>query len=172
MLLKLEKLGKEELIRKSSRLLGFMKDVKHESEVERVRLTLLLCYGEVAIEASGTQLLPRLEQHGFVEWVLQQLQTAKVRSIYVAELSQHMSLLNASCMCISGEVCLLLGLWYYCHISHCFSILFAGSPLWHKKVTVDPHILAHIEFPDDRYPKFKIFISEHICIENNKMRKF
>ena len=83
MLLKLEKLGKEELTRKSSRLLGFMKDVKHESEVERVRLTLLLCYGEVALEASGTQLLPRLEQHGIVQWVLQQLQTAKVRSVYV-----------------------------------------------------------------------------------------
>lgn len=82
MLLKLEKLGKEELARKSSRLLGFMKDVKHESEVERVRLTLLLCYGEVALEASGTQLLPQLEQRGIVCWVLQQLQTAKVLLSY------------------------------------------------------------------------------------------
>jgi len=97
-LLKLEKLGKEELTRKSSRLLGFMKDMKHESEVERVRLTLLLCYGEVALEAPGAQLLPRLEQHGIMQWVLQQLQTAKVRFVYGAELLQHMSLLNASCM--------------------------------------------------------------------------
>jgi len=58
-----------------------MKDMKHESEVERVRLTLLLCYGEVALEASGAQLLPRLEQHGIVQWVLQQLQTAKDASV-------------------------------------------------------------------------------------------
>jgi hypothetical protein len=97
-LLKLEKLGKEELTRKSSRLLGFMKDVKHESEVERVRLTLLLCYGEVALETSGTQLMPQLEQHGIVQWVLQQMQTAKVRTVYGAELLQHRSLVNVSCL--------------------------------------------------------------------------
>ncbi|PSN35449.1 hypothetical protein C0J52_06619 [Blattella germanica] len=76
-LLKLEKLGKEELTRKSSRLLGFMKDVKHEGEIERLKLTLLLCYGEIALEAPGTHLLPQLEQ-GITQWVLQQLQTAKV----------------------------------------------------------------------------------------------
>jgi hypothetical protein len=78
-LLKLEKLGKEELTRKSSRLLSFMKDVKHEVEVDRVRLTLLLCYGEVVLEASDTKLLPQLEQ-GIAQWVLQQMQTAKVRA--------------------------------------------------------------------------------------------
>jgi hypothetical protein len=79
-LLKLEKLGKEELTRKSSRLLSFMKDAKHEVEVDRVRLTLLLCYGEVVLEASSTELLPQLEQ-GIAQWVLQQMQNAKVRAI-------------------------------------------------------------------------------------------
>ncbi|XP_068084667.1 maestro heat-like repeat-containing protein family member 1 [Anabrus simplex] len=73
---KLEALRKDELSRKSSRLLSFMKDVKHEGELDRVRLTLLLCYGEVALEAPGTELLPRLE-HAVTEWVLHQLNVGK-----------------------------------------------------------------------------------------------
>ncbi|XP_069674813.1 maestro heat-like repeat-containing protein family member 1 isoform X2 [Periplaneta americana] len=84
-LLKLEKLGKEELTRKSSRLLSFMKDVKHEGEIERARLTLLMCYGEVALEAPGTQLLPQLEQ-SIAQWVLHQLQTAKDAAVREASL--------------------------------------------------------------------------------------
>jgi hypothetical protein len=75
-LLKLEKMGKEELTRKSSRLLSFMKDVKHEAEVERVRLTLLLCYGEVALEVSDAHL-----EQDIAQWVLQQMRTAKVRAM-------------------------------------------------------------------------------------------
>lgn len=84
-LLKLEKLRNEELTRKSPRLLNFMKDMKHEVEVERVRLTLLLCYGEVALQASDIQLLPQLEQ-GIAQWVLQQMQTAKDESVRKASL--------------------------------------------------------------------------------------
>jgi hypothetical protein len=80
-----------------------MKDVKHEGEVERVRLTLLLCYGEVALEAPGMQLLPQLEQ-GIAQWVLQQLQTAKVRVVQSTGLLKHSLLLNSSCICTSDEV--------------------------------------------------------------------
>nr|CAD7435661.1 unnamed protein product [Timema monikensis] len=76
LLARLERLAAEELARKSSRLLGFMKDSRHELELERLKTSLLLCYGEVALEAPGTQLLPRLE-HGPAAWVLAQLRGAK-----------------------------------------------------------------------------------------------
>nr|CAD7601307.1 unnamed protein product [Timema genevievae] len=76
LLARLERLATEELARKSSRLLGFMKDSRHELELERLKTSLLLCYGEVALEAPGTQLLPRLE-HGPAAWVLAQLRGAK-----------------------------------------------------------------------------------------------
>nr|CAD7202277.1 unnamed protein product [Timema douglasi] len=76
LLARLERLAAEELARKSSRLLGFMKDSRHELELERLKTSLLLCYGEVALEAPGTQLLPRLE-HGPAAWVLVQLRGAK-----------------------------------------------------------------------------------------------
>jgi hypothetical protein len=38
------------------------------------------------------------------------------------------------------------------------------EPLWHRKTTLDPHILAHvtIQCPDNEYPKLKICISELI----------
>jgi hypothetical protein len=100
---KLEKLVKEELTRKSSRLLSFMKDVKHEGEVERIRLTLLLCYGELALEASGSELLPHLEQ-GIAQWVLQQLHTAKVRAV------ETQAVVECKFYLYLYEVCVLAGL--------------------------------------------------------------
>lgn len=57
-----------------------MKDVKHEEETECARLTLLLCYGELSLEAPCVELLPKVE-NGVAQWVVQQLQTAKVFSI-------------------------------------------------------------------------------------------
>ena len=78
-LLKVGKLRKEELSRKSYRLLSFRRDVKHEDEKGRVRLTLLLCYSEVALEAPATKLLPQIED--ITEWVRQQLQTTKVLTL-------------------------------------------------------------------------------------------
>jgi len=35
---------------------------------------------------------------------------------------------------------------------------------WHQKITMDPHILSHINIMclDDRYPKLNIYISEPI----------
>lgn len=102
-LVKLEKLVKEELTRKSSRLLSFMKDVKHEGEVERIRLTLLLCYGELALEASGSELLPHLEQ-GIAQWVLQQLHTAKVRAV------ETQAVVECKFYLYLYEVCVLAGL--------------------------------------------------------------
>ena len=41
--------------------------------------------------------------------------------------------------------------------------LFA-DPFWLGKRTTDPHILAHenMEYPNDRYPKLKMYISELI----------
>ncbi|XP_063232625.1 maestro heat-like repeat-containing protein family member 1 isoform X2 [Bacillus rossius redtenbacheri] len=73
---RLRRLSQDELGRKSSRLLPFIKDRQHEGELERVRHTLLLCYGEVAQEAPGEELLPQLE-HGPAHWVLQQLSVIK-----------------------------------------------------------------------------------------------
>ncbi|XP_046989834.1 maestro heat-like repeat-containing protein family member 1 isoform X1 [Schistocerca americana] len=82
---KLEGLRKEELSRRSSRLLSFMKDIKHEGEQERIRLTLLQCYGEVALEAPSTELMPRMEQN-VLQWVVQQIQMSKDASVTDAAL--------------------------------------------------------------------------------------
>jgi hypothetical protein len=39
-----------------------------------------------------------------------------------------------------------------------------ADPFWLRKITTDPHILAHVnaECPDDKYPKLIIYISEMI----------
>jgi hypothetical protein len=53
------------------------------------------------------------------------------------------------------------------HISslgHCFPNFLARRPLWFWKITMDPHILTHIECPDNRYPKLNIYISELILV--------
>ena len=46
----------------------------------------------------------------------------------------------------------------------CFPNVFAFGPIWLRKITTDPHILAHVEIecPDDRYPKLNMYISELI----------
>ena len=40
-------------------------------------------------------------------------------------------------------------------LNQCFRNFLLAKPLWLRKITTDPHILAHvnIECPDDRYPK-------------------
>jgi hypothetical protein len=37
-----------------------------------------------------------------------------------------------------------------------------ADPSWVKKITMDPHILVHIDMQcaDDRYAKLKIYVSE------------
>ena len=49
----------------------------------------------------------------------------------------------------------------YCSVPQYFCL---GAPFGLRKVTTDPHILAHvnIQCPDERYPKLKIYISELI----------
>jgi len=39
-----------------------------------------------------------------------------------------------------------------------------ADPFWFRKITTDPHFLAHvrIECPYDMHPKFKMYISELI----------
>jgi DNA-binding XRE family transcriptional regulator len=53
-------------------------------------------------------------------------------------------------------------LWTY-HIAQSFPKLLVPDPFWRRKISTDPHILAHIniECPDDRYPKLKTCIK--IC---------
>lgn len=57
---RLDTLVKAELTRKSSRLLGLLRDTKQEVEIERARLTLLYSYAYVVIEAPPSELAPRL----------------------------------------------------------------------------------------------------------------
>ena len=47
----------------------------------------------------------------------------------------------------------------YSSVSQTFLI---ANPFWFRKITTDPHILAHVTIvcPDDGYPKSKIYISE------------
>jgi len=42
--------------------------------------------------------------------------------------------------------------------------LLLADPFCFRKITTDPHILAHVnvECPDDSYPKLKIYVSELI----------
>jgi len=37
---------------------------------------------------------------------------------------------------------------------------YSWAPIWLQKISTDPHILAHIQCPDDRYSELKIYISE------------
>uniref|UniRef100_A0A1B6DAP1 Maestro heat-like repeat-containing protein family member 1 n=1 Tax=Clastoptera arizonana TaxID=38151 RepID=A0A1B6DAP1_9HEMI len=69
---RLESLRQSELSRRSSRLLGLIKDNRLDSEVERARVTLLRCYAAVATQAPSKQFLPKLE-NGLIEWLLQQI---------------------------------------------------------------------------------------------------
>ena len=41
-------------------------------------------------------------------------------------------------------------------------VFLLADPFWHRKITTDPHILAHVECLDHRYPKLKIYTSELI----------
>lgn len=59
-LVKLEQVAKGEL-RKSSGLLGFIKDIKGDSEQEKIKATVILSYGYVALNASSTILTTRIE---------------------------------------------------------------------------------------------------------------
>ncbi|XP_046676920.1 maestro heat-like repeat-containing protein family member 1 isoform X2 [Homalodisca vitripennis] len=75
-LTRLESLTHSELNRRSSRLLGLMKDTRADLEVERARITLLRCYAEVANQAPPSSLLPHLED-GLMTWLISQLSQAK-----------------------------------------------------------------------------------------------
>uniref|UniRef100_A0A1B6KA60 Maestro heat-like repeat-containing protein family member 1 n=1 Tax=Graphocephala atropunctata TaxID=36148 RepID=A0A1B6KA60_9HEMI len=75
-LTRLESLTNSELNRRSSRLLGLMKDPRADLEVERARITLLRCYAEVANQAPPSSLLPHLED-GLMTWLISQLSQAK-----------------------------------------------------------------------------------------------
>jgi hypothetical protein len=45
-----------------------------------------------------------------------------------------------------------------------FPTLFAHAPILALKITIDPHILAHVNIVclDDTYPKLKMYVSEMI----------
>jgi len=73
---RLDSVAQSELNRRSSRLLGLMKDPRADMEVERARVTLLRCYAEMANQAAPSALLPRLEE-GLMSWLISQLTLAK-----------------------------------------------------------------------------------------------
>ncbi|KAK6184716.1 hypothetical protein SNE40_007128 [Patella caerulea] len=57
---KLENVAKNDLAKKSGGLLGFMKD-KSDVDVERIKATLMLCYGFVALYSPPTLIVSRME---------------------------------------------------------------------------------------------------------------
>ncbi|XP_026678884.1 protein SHOOT GRAVITROPISM 6-like [Diaphorina citri] len=57
---RLDALVKSELTRKSSRLLGLLRDTRQEMEIEKARLTLLYSYAYVVKEAPPSELAPQL----------------------------------------------------------------------------------------------------------------
>lgn len=56
MVTKLEQVAKEDMVRKSTGFLGLSKD-KSEADVERIKATVMLCYGYVTFHSP-----PRFEQ--------------------------------------------------------------------------------------------------------------
>lgn len=77
-LTKLNSVRKEELLKKSSKFLSFtfMKDVKHEVEIEKLRYTIVACYSELVLEAPSEKLLITIE-HEVLDWVVTELQNTK-----------------------------------------------------------------------------------------------
>lgn len=57
---KLDAVAKHDMVRRSSGLLGFMRD-KNEVDVEKVKATLMLCYGYVTLFSPNTLIVSRLE---------------------------------------------------------------------------------------------------------------
>lgn len=77
---RLESLANSELNRRSSRLLGLMKDARTDGEIERARITLLRCYAAIATQAPPSQLFPKLES-GLIQWLLLQMSQARVSTV-------------------------------------------------------------------------------------------
>lgn len=77
-LTKLNTIRKEELTKKSNKFLSFnfMKDVKHEVEIEKLRYTVIACYAELVLEAPSEKLLITIE-HEILNWVVTELQNTK-----------------------------------------------------------------------------------------------
>uniref|UniRef100_A0A8D8WXD3 Maestro heat-like repeat-containing protein family member 1 n=2 Tax=Cacopsylla melanoneura TaxID=428564 RepID=A0A8D8WXD3_9HEMI len=72
---RLDTLVKSELTRKSSRLLGLLRDTRQENEIERARLTLLYSYAYVVIEAPPGELAPHIST--LCQFLLAQLTVCK-----------------------------------------------------------------------------------------------
>lgn len=77
-LLKLNAFRREELHKKSNKFLhfNFMKDVKHEIEIEKLRYTIIACYAELVLEAPVEKILLTIE-HEILDWVVKELQNTK-----------------------------------------------------------------------------------------------
>lgn len=75
---KLNLIRREELLKKSSKFLNFnfIKDVKHEVEVEKLRYTIIACYAELVLESPAEKLLLTIE-HEILDWIVQELQHTK-----------------------------------------------------------------------------------------------
>lgn len=71
----LKNASNNELTRKTSRLLGFVKDWKQEVESERARATLFLCYGQLVLEAPAEDTSPHLIT--ITNWLLTQFGMTK-----------------------------------------------------------------------------------------------
>ncbi|KAK1795222.1 hypothetical protein P4O66_010397, partial [Electrophorus voltai] len=61
-LAKLEEFGKSDAFKKASGIFGLLKD-KNDVDVEKMKSTMILCYGHVALHAPEEQLLLRLDTH-------------------------------------------------------------------------------------------------------------
>jgi hypothetical protein len=73
---RLDALVKSELTRKSSRLLGLLRDTRQEMEIEKARLTLLYSYAYVVKEAPPSELAPQLAN--LCQFFISQLTICKV----------------------------------------------------------------------------------------------
>ncbi|XP_052003052.1 maestro heat-like repeat-containing protein family member 1 [Xyrauchen texanus] len=109
---KLEEFGKSVIFRKASGIFGLLKD-KNDIDVEKMKSTLILCYGYVAMHAPEDQLLTRIESV-ILQNISKQFNT-KVLGIKVEtkDLTMKLSLIHSigliakaisTCVCNQGFV--------------------------------------------------------------------
>uniref|UniRef100_A0A4W4GIX5 Maestro heat-like repeat family member 1 n=1 Tax=Electrophorus electricus TaxID=8005 RepID=A0A4W4GIX5_ELEEL len=107
-LAKLEEFGKSDAFKKASGIFGLLKD-KNDVDVEKMKSTMILCYGHVALHAPEEQLLLRLDTH-ILRSINKHFNT-KVRGTGGLDLTMKLSLIQSvgliakairGCVCKQG----------------------------------------------------------------------
>uniref|UniRef100_A0AAR2IQV4 Maestro heat-like repeat family member 1 n=1 Tax=Pygocentrus nattereri TaxID=42514 RepID=A0AAR2IQV4_PYGNA len=92
-LAKLDEFGKSDAFKKASGIFSLLKD-KNDVDVEKMKSTLILCYGYVALHAPEEQLLARLD-NDILRNISKHFNTKVKRSSYNSDLTMKLSLIQS-----------------------------------------------------------------------------